>query len=168
MDKWINKNYETLKKICEHITKGDDADELLHFCLEQVMKNKKFNAIENPQEKVYFFSRVAKTNYKSLKSPYYLHYRRYGFYKEIGGLEIVDQEYVERDVDMEWVEDQIKEMKRGKDWYFGRLFELYIECGCSITDLSKLTTIPINSVSRDIRKVRDILIKKRKDKLYGM
>ncbi len=56
---------------------------------------------------------------------------------------------------------QLDEIKQGKDWYYGRLFELYIELGCSITKLSERTTIPINSVSRDINKIRKILNKKR-------
>ena len=168
MDKWFNENYARLRKICNHISKGDDTDELLHFCIEQVLKNKKFITLENDEEKVYFFSRVAKTNFTSHKSPYYLHYRRYNYNMEIGDVELVDEEYVEDDVDLNWVMSEIKEMKKGKDWYFGRLFELYIENGCSITDLSKLTTIPINSVSRDIRKVREHLIKKRNNELYGM
>jgi hypothetical protein len=34
------------------------------------------------------------------------------------------------------------------------LFELYLQVGCSITKLSQQTTIPINTVSRDINKVR--------------
>ena len=51
---------------------------------------------------------------------------------------------------MNWVKEELKKI----DWYYGRLFELYIEEGCSVTKLSKRTTIPINSVSRDINKVR--------------
>jgi hypothetical protein len=43
--------------------------------------------------------------------------------------------------------------------------ELYIEEGCSISKLSKRTTIPLNSVSRDINKVRSILLNKRKEEL---
>jgi hypothetical protein len=44
--------------------------------------------------------------------------------------------------------------KKGEWWYYARLFELYLEEGASITNLSKRTTIPLNSVSRDINKYR--------------
>jgi len=46
--------------------------------------------------------------------------------------------------------------------------KLFIEEGASISKLSKRTTIPINSVSRDINKVRRYLIKKRKEYYNGL
>jgi hypothetical protein len=55
-----------------------------------------------------------------------------------------------------------------EEWYYGRLFELYIEEGCNLTKLNKRTTIPIVSLSRDINKVREILKQKRKQDLYGL
>jgi DNA-directed RNA polymerase specialized sigma24 family protein len=64
--------------------------------------------------------------------------------------DIPDIEYEEEPFNLNWVHEQLKTI----DWYYGRLFELYIEEGCSVTRLSKRTTIPINSVSRDINKVR--------------
>jgi hypothetical protein len=48
--------------------------------------------------------------------------------------------------------------KKKEEWYYWRLMELYIEEGCSLTKLSKRTTIPLNSVSRDIHKIKKILI----------
>lgn len=168
MDKWFNENYDRLKLICKKITKCDDVDEILHFCIEQVLKNKKFICIENDEEKVYFFSRVVHINWKSNKSPYYQQYHKH-LWCEIGREpHIEDLEYEENDVDMDWVRAQIEIMKKGKDWYYGRLFDLYIEENCNLTNLSKRTTIPLNSVSRDIRKVREHLIKLRKEKLYGL
>jgi DNA-directed RNA polymerase specialized sigma24 family protein len=64
--------------------------------------------------------------------------------------DIPEIEYEEDEFNMEWVQEQLKTI----DWYYARLFQLYIDEGCSVTKLSKRTTIPINSVSRDINKVR--------------
>lgn len=165
MDLWFKENYGKLRDICKNITKDNDVDELLHFCIEQVLKNKNFFAIENDKEKVYFFSRVVKNNYNSNKSPYHQQYRRHNFNELKGEVEIVSKDYEENEIDLEWVMEQLKIMKSGKDWYYGRLFDLYIEENCSLTNLSKRTTIPLNSVSRDIKKVRNILIKLRNQKL---
>lgn len=168
MDKWFNENYDRLKLICKKITKEEDVDEILHFCIEQVLKNKNFISIENNDEKVYFFSRVVNINWKSNKSPYYQQYKKNKIVEMVYDPYVAELEYEEDGVDMDWVREQIEIMKRGKDWYYGRLFDLYIEENCNLTNLSKRTTIPLNSVSRDIRKVREHLIKLRNKKLYGM
>jgi ribosomal protein S19E (S16A) len=63
-------------------------------------------------------------------------------------------EYEESPIDLDWVKTQIEKDKKGEDWYYARLFEIYIQQGCSVTNTSKLTSIPINSTSRDINKYR--------------
>ena len=73
------------------------------------------------------------------------------------------QEIPTNEVTIEWVKNELNEMKKTDQWYYGRLFELYLEGGGSIVELSKKTTIPVNSVSRDINKVRKILRKKRNE-----
>lgn len=73
----------------------------------------------------------------------------------------MDVEYKEPPVDIDWVMNILNEGKKTSNWYYYRLFELFIEVGGSITELSKRTQIPINSVSRDINKVRKILRQKR-------
>lgn len=67
------------------------------------------------------------------------------------------------EITLEWVQEELNKMKKTNDWYYGRLFELYLEVGGSIVKLSEKTTIPVNSVSRDINKVRKILRKKRNE-----
>ena len=74
-------------------------------------------------------------------------------------MEIEYLEYEEDTITLEWVISELQNL----DWYYKRLMELYIEEGCSITKLSKRTEIPINSVSRDINKVRKILKQKRNE-----
>lgn len=159
MNDWIKQNYNELVRICRSVAKQTDIDDLLQTCVEQFMNNKKSNDIPD-QQKLYFFTKIVKNNFLSNKSKYHYQYRKF-VYDDLDGLELIDVEYEESVINLDWVKKQIDEMKKN-EWYYGRLFELYLQVGCSITKLSEQTTIPINSVSRDINKVRSILRQKRK------
>jgi RNA polymerase sigma factor (sigma-70 family) len=148
LNDWLSKNYNELKNICNKFSTPDEVDDLLHLCIEQFIKNKKVHQIPD-KEKLYFFTKIVRNQYHSKSSKYHYTYRRYQF-NEIIDNNIPEIEYQEDEFNMDWVHEQLKTI----DWYYGRLFELYIEEGCSVTRLSKRTTIPINSVSRDINKVR--------------
>lgn len=148
MNDWLSNNYNELKNICNKFSTPDEVDDLLHLCIEQFIKNKKVHQIPD-KEKLYFFTKIVRNQYHSKSSAYHYTYRRYHF-SEMVESDIPDIEYEEEPFNLNWVHEQLKTI----DWYYGRLFELYIEEGCSVTRLSKRTTIPINSVSRDINKVR--------------
>lgn len=156
---WIENNFNELKKICDKITRGEDSDDLLQLSVEQFLKNRKSDGIPDDQ-KLFFFARIVRNNYNSNSSPYYHTYRKFKF-SEIDNVDIQYLSYEEPVIDLDWVTNQLSHL----EWYYKRLMELYIEEGCSITKLSKRTAIPINSVSRDINKVRKILVNKRKEKL---
>ena len=155
MNDWLSKNYNELKNICNKFSTPEEVDDLLHLCIEQFMKNKKVHDIPD-KERLYFFVKLVKNQYHSKSSSYHYTYRRYQF-NDVVESDIPDVEYKEDEFNLQWVREQLKTM----EWYYGRLFELYIEEGCSVTKLSKRTTIPINSVSRDINKVRRQLKQRR-------
>lgn len=156
---WIENNFNELKKICDKITRGEASDDLLQLSVEQFLKNQKVENIPD-KEKLFFFARIVRNNYNSNSSPYYHTYRKFKF-SEIDNLDIQYLEIEEPIINLDWVKDQLNQL----DWYFKRLMEMYIEEGCSITKLSRRTTIPLNSVSRDINKVRKILNQRRKEEL---
>jgi hypothetical protein len=168
VDKWFSHNYNKLKTICKSVSKENDVDELLHFCIDILISNDKFNNIVEDSGKIYYFTRVVINNWKSTSSPYYTTYRKekpkiIDYDIELPNIE--GEEEVE--IDMDWVRKQLEELKV-KDWYYARLFELYIDEECSLTKLNKRTTIPLAPLSRDINKVRTILKEKRKKDLYGL
>lgn len=168
MDKWFSNNYDKLKRICKSVSKENDVDELLHFCIDNLITNDKFNNIIEDSGKIYYFTRVVINNWKSTSSPYYTTYRKekpriIDHDIELPNIELDD----EVEIDMDWVRKQLKDMMK-EEWYYGRLFELYIEEGCSLTKLNKRTTIPLAPLSRDINRVRAILKEKRKKDLYGL
>jgi DNA-directed RNA polymerase specialized sigma24 family protein len=155
LNDWLSNNYNELKNICNKFSTPEEVDDLLHLCIEQFIKNKKVEQIPD-KEKLYFFTKIVRNQYHSKSSKYHYTYRRYQF-NDVVESDISDVVYQEDEFNMEWVREQLKTM----DWYYGRLFELYIDEGCSVTKLSKRTTIPINSVSRDINKVRRQLKQRR-------
>jgi DNA-directed RNA polymerase specialized sigma24 family protein len=155
LNDWLSNNYNELKNICSKFSTSEEVDDLLHLCIEQFLNNKKVNEIPD-KEKLFFFTKIVRNQYHSKSSKYYYTYGKYQF-NDIFDNDISDVEYIEDEINLDWVREQLKTF----DWYYGRLFELYIEEGCSVTRLSKRTTIPINSVSRDINKVRRQLKQRR-------
>ena len=164
LDNWIKENYEQLILICKKVSREEDIDDLFQICIEQFLKNKRTIEVPNEQ-KLFFFTRIVKNNFHSSTSKYYNTHKKFQF-NEINNLEIKDEVYIEPIINLEWVESQIKQLK-DNEWYYGRIMELYIEEGCSLTKLSKRTTIPINSISRDINKVKRLLREKRQQELQN-
>jgi len=144
--------------MCDKFNIGIDTDDLCQSCIEQFLLNKKAEALPDNQ-KFYFLTRIVMNNAQSNTSKFYTEYRKHNF-KEIKNIDIPDVEYSEG-ITYDWVLEQVDEIKKTQ-WYYGRLFELYLQVGCSISKLAEMTTIPLNSVSRDINKVRKILREKRK------
>lgn len=156
---WITNNYDELNKICRKIAKGQDHQDLLQSCIEQFLNNKKVQDVPDNQ-KLFFFTRIVLNNFNSNTSLYYRQYKKFNF-SSIENIEVECLEYEESPIDLDWVNKQIEKDKQGDDWYYARLFQIYIEQGCSVTKTSKLTSIPINSCSRDINKYRRHLKKLR-------
>ena len=164
MNEWITNNYKELFTICKKVSKEADCYDLLQVCVEQFIKNKKTNDIPD-KEKFYFFATIVRNNWYNVSAPYGQIYRKYKFV-ETNNLEITDEPYQEP-LGISWVENEIKKIKE-EEWYYGRLFELYIEEGCSIKNLSLRTTIPMANVSRDIKRVRNKLNEIRKKYYDGL
>ena len=159
MNEWIEKNLKELKLICQKVTRSDAPNDLFQTCIEQLLKNQK--APDMPDnERLFFFARIVRNNYQSRSSPYYHQFVKFQ-YQEFNDIDIPDVEYSESPITIDWVRNKIKEDKRTDKWYFSRLFEIYIEEGCSIKKTAKRTTIPPNTVSKDINTYRRELRKER-------
>lgn len=158
INNWIEKNYKELITICDKVARSNDMD-LCQMCIEQFISNKKTSSIPDNQ-KLFFFTRIVQNNFNSNSSRYHKIYRKHRF-EEIDNVEVIQEEYKEDPIDFDWVTNQIKKDLKTDLWYFARIFEIYITLGCSITLTSKHTTIPLNSVSRDLKKYRKHLIEQR-------
>lgn len=158
LNDWIEQNIEKLKHITYKVAKEINED-LFQVCIEQLLKNPKSNNLTD-KERLYFFVKIVKNNFYSKSSQYYYAYTKYQF-SELSQIEIADEEPNTFD-ELEWVHSQIDKDKKTKNWYYARLMEIFIEEGGSIMNTTKRTTIPRNSVSRDINKYRQVLIRRRK------
>lgn len=161
MNKWVEENYSRIKTICNKFNINIDTDDLCQSCIEQFLKNKRAKDIPD-NKKIYFFTRIVMNNAASKSSNFYYENRNHKLV-ELFNVDIEDK--IEEDIiTLDWVKELIEKGKK-EEWYYWRLMELYIEEGCSLTKLSKRTTIPLNSISRDIHKIKKILIKERNKKL---
>ena len=159
LDIWITENFNELKTICKKVSRNKYTDDLFQVCLEQFIKNKTAPTIPE-KSLLYFFVGIVRNNINSTTSPYYYQYGKTK-YSEWVDIEIPDEEYEDSPITFDWVLEEIEELKK-TEWYYARIFELYILEDCNLTKLSKRTTIPINSVSRDVNRVRKYLNDKRK------
>lgn len=159
MNEWLQKNLIKLSAVTNHICSGQDVDELFQFCIDQFLQNKKVYSVPDEQ-KLFYFARLVKNNFHSNTSRYHNIYRKRRW-EELDNVEIPDEPYEDFD-ELRWVYQQIERDKLQGDWYYARLFEIYISQGCSMTKTSKKTTIPLNSVSRDVNKYRKRLRELRK------
>lgn len=105
---------------------------------------------------MYWFVRVVKNNYFSNSSPWYYQFKRAEYrateYDEERYEDIPDEDYEETIPDMEWVKLQLNTL----DWFSRDLFLYWIEMG-TLTKLSQETKIPINSVGKYIKQIKQIL-----------
>lgn len=162
MNDWIEKNYKKLKQVCDKFNIGIDTDDLCQSCIEQFLTNEKVKDIPDTQ-KLFYFTRIVMNNAASNSSPFYYENRKFS-YVELKNDNVKDYVEETNEITLEWVYTWLEGYKKD-EWYYGRLFELYLEEGCSISKTSVRTTIPLNSVSRDINKVRKLLRKARNKKL---
>ena len=156
--KWIEIHHNDMLKLTGTITKTpDEADDLYSCVVEQLLKrSNKIDETPDNQKK-YYFIRVLKNNYNSKTSPYHYQYRKptqhHTTLIETITEGFTDEEYEETIPDMKWVEKRLEE---DFDWYERDLFCLWIELG-TLTSLSKKTKIPLNSVGRQIKTIKQKL-----------
>ena len=152
---WLEENYNNLRQTTLNIIKNeDDVDDLLHCVLEQLLRNKSMNEMED-KDRLYYFIRTLKNNYFSKTSKYHYQFRKPLLnqitFNEVYYEKIPDEEYQDRPT-MVWVHEHLSELS----WFDRDLFLLWVELG-SLTAVSKRTTIPLNSVGRYIKQTKDRL-----------
>jgi len=157
---WISQNNDLcLNKVREIVSNPDEADDLYQSVVEQLLrKPDKIDKVTD-KEKYYFFIRVIRNNYFSKTSPYHYQYRKPSEkniqVKEDILEQIEDEEYNEEQPSMEWIKNELQHL----DWFSRDLFLLWLELN-TISNVSRQTQIPLNSVSRYINKIKKELKKR--------
>lgn len=163
LNDWIEKNINELRKICNSVARQNNTDDLLQLSIHQLLTNKKIQDIPDG-EKLYFFARIVRNNFNSKTSKYHKIYRKTNFVELGSNLDIPQEEYEEPILTIEWMLEELELLKK-EDWYLATITLHFLSEGCNLTKLSKKVGIPINNLSRDIKKVKLILNKKYKEKL---
>lgn len=157
MGEWITKNYADLYNTTRNIVKHQhDVDDLFQSVIEQLLTNKHIKTLP-PERRKYFFIRVIKNNYYSTTSKYYYENKKNAdrqteFNPEL--YEQMDDPYFEP-AEIGWVYEQLNDLS----WFERDLFLLWMELG-TLTEVSRKTTIPLNSVGRYINETKQKLIQK--------
>jgi hypothetical protein len=157
---WIEENINELKKICNRVAKQNNTDDLLQVSIEQLINNKRINDVP-VNERLFFFAKIVRNNFNSKTSKYHKIYGNNRYVELNYNIDLPNEEYEEPILTMEWVLEEIEKIKQ-YDWYSGQIFLLWLAKGANLTQLSKQTGIPINTLSRDIREVKNYL-----NKLYN-
>jgi len=163
LNDWIEENITELRKICNRVAKQNNTDDLLQVSIQQFLTNRKINLIPDG-EKLFFFARIVRNNFNSKTSKYHKIYRKNNFVELGSNIDIPQEEYTDPILTIEWVLNEIENIKQ-YDWYLGQITLHYFAEDCNLTRLSKKIGIPINNLSRDIKKVKLILNDKLQEKL---
>lgn len=158
---WIGHNHDEMIKMTRSIVKGNDelADELYQSCILQLLENStKADEVPDHHKKFYFI-RVVKNNFYSSTSPF--QYRRIKDRNRNVQIDeqltsIEDVPYEEEISYKDWVMKQLNNEDLFS-WYERDIFVLYLEL-TSYVRVSKNTTIPVNSVSRHLKQVKEKLL----------
>ena len=163
LNDWIEQNINELRKICNRVAKQNNTDDLLQVSIQQFLTNRKVILIPDG-EKLFFFARIVRNNFNSKTSKYHKIYRKTNFVELGSNIDIPQEEYTDPILTIEWVLNELEEMKK-YDWYLAQITLHYFAEDCNLTRLSKKIGIPINNLSRDIKKVKVILNDKLQQKL---
>lgn len=157
---WINNNYKLILQTAKNITKNhQDTGDLVSEVILQIMK--KPPKVKKGQE-IYYMVKVLKLNWFSKTSRFHYNYRKKVYdhnqssegFNYIENLDSEDTPYNESDYpSIEWVKSTVNQLH----WFRRDIFLLYLELG-TLTNVSKKTTIPINSCGRYIKEIKQQLL----------
>jgi DNA-directed RNA polymerase specialized sigma24 family protein len=133
------------------IKDDENLDDFFHHIIESFLLHRSKTDHLEDKNKKYYFIRVVKNQYYSKTSPYYYRYKKAQIKREdldANLYEIPDPE-TPPIPDLDWVKNTLNKL----DWYERELFLLYLELG-TMTKVSKKTTIPLNTVSRQVGNIK--------------
>lgn len=160
---YITDNYYELLTISKKLTKGHElAQELLHEVILQLYDKKEIKLKKYCDNSIrYYITAILRTNFYSKTSPFYYKIRKeaqtylelFDDYTYEPIYDIVDEE-VELALEKEKLMCILEESYVELEWFEKSIFDLYIILG-SLKKVSKKTQIPVTSVSRYIKEIRN-------------
>lgn len=155
VEKYITSNYYELLNISKKITKNNQqwAQDLLHFVILELYDKDdiKLKSFDNDTIK-YYITSIMRLNWFSKRSNwYYRVMREQKIYVELKDYfdQTDDEEKFETELLYEILETEYSELS----WFHKSVFEMYMVLN-SLTNVSELTGMPINSVKRCVEQAK--------------
>lgn len=160
---YITNHYYELLNIANKITKGHElSQELLHEVIIQLYDKKDIKLKKYCDNSIrYYITAILRTNFYSKTSPFYYKIRKEAqTYLELFDdfsyeplYDIVNVE-IELALEKEKLMCILEEKYVELEWFEKSIFDLYIVMG-SLKKVSKKTNIPVTSISRYIKEIRN-------------
>lgn len=163
VESYITNNYYELLTISKKLTKGHElSQELLHEVIVQLYDKKEIKLKKYCDNSIkYYITAVMRINFYSKTSPFYYKIRKEAqTYLEIFDDYIYEPLYDVADVEIELALEKekliciLEESYVELEWFEKSIFDLYIVLG-SLKKVSKRTRIPVTSVSRYIKEIKN-------------
>jgi hypothetical protein len=153
-DSWLIENDKELIGICKNITQSSDYIDIHQIVILSLLERRETMNTLTDKEKLYYYIGAIKMQFFSKTSKYHYLFRK----NQLKHTEILNLEYIEPNVEnkhftLDFVNKELDKMS----WFDRDLFLLYIELG-TLNKVSEQTTIPINSVSKYIRKIKKTIL----------
>lgn len=154
---YINNNFNNLQQIVKNITRNHElGDDLLQEVIIQLYEKKEI-VLHNYEDDTikYYLIKIIKINWYSKTSPFHYKIRKESenyselTYQHLNCMDNSQEEILEYEKLLSDVEREFAEL----NWFSKRLFELYLTLG-SLKKVSNQTQIPIASVGRYIREIK--------------
>lgn len=172
VEQYITNNYYELLSISKKLTKGHElSQELLHEVILQLYDKKEIKLKKYCDSSIkYYITAIMRVNFYSKTSPFYYRIRKEAqTYLEIFDDYIYEPLYDVADVEMELALEKekliciLEESYVELEWFEKSIFDLYIVLG-SLKKVSKRTRIPVTSVSRYIKEIKNKIKSQLEDK----
>ena len=154
---FLNRNYYQLLNISNKITKNNQlSQDLLHECILQLYDKDdiKLKSYDDNSIK-YYITAIMRINYYSKTSPFYYKIKRERVLMTVDIATCWDMSYEQEEFESEEMY-QLLEMNYAElDWFKKSLLDMYLSLNSSMKAVSRKTRIPISSISRYIKEIRN-------------
>lgn len=168
VSKWINDNYEDLKKTVRNITRNDElSDDLLHECIYAFMNNQNADkVIENGSAK-YFFIRIVLNQYRSTTSSFYRNWKK----PTLDSLRLIDEwwEDIPDETDYDFSVDELVNLNfnlieellksdNNMERYYGFIVIMWFSNDMNFAEVARLLNVSRSTIRRQFDEATKIII----------
>ncbi len=157
---WIEENHQKLVDTCFNITKSDDYMDIHQMVVLSLLERSEILDAIPDKEKLYYYIGAVRRQFFSDSSKYFQEYKK--LMKK--SIEVIDDIQPDAEYSEGFTWDFVFQELEKLSWFERDLFMLLIELK-TVKAVSQQTTIPVNSVSKYIKKIKKQIITNYKKQL---